>query len=41
VCWNADRTAVIRDAAGLTVGDRVTVTVQRGEVQCEVKDRRL
>jgi exodeoxyribonuclease VII large subunit len=41
VCWNADRTVVIRDAAGLTVGDRVTVTVQRGEVQCEVKNRRL
>ncbi len=37
VCWNADRTAIIRDASGLVVGDQVTVTVQRGELQCEVK----
>jgi exonuclease VII large subunit len=37
VCWNADRTVVIRDASTLTPGDEVTVTVDRGELRCEVK----
>jgi exodeoxyribonuclease VII large subunit len=41
VCWNADRTAVIGDAATVAVGDRVTVTLQRGELSCEVADRRV
>jgi exodeoxyribonuclease VII large subunit len=41
VCWNGDRTAVIRDASTVAVGDRVTVTVQRGELSCAVTDRRL
>ena len=40
VCWNGDRTAVIRDASSVAIGDQVTVTVQRGELACEVKDRR-
>jgi exodeoxyribonuclease VII large subunit len=40
VCWNGDRTQVIRDAASVTIGDRVTVTVERGELGCEVKERR-
>jgi exodeoxyribonuclease VII large subunit len=40
VCWNGDRTTVIRDASSVAVGDTVTVTVQRGELSCEVKDRR-
>jgi len=40
VCWNGDRTAVIRDASTVAVGDQVTVTVQRGELSCEVTDRR-
>jgi exodeoxyribonuclease VII large subunit len=40
VCWNGDRTAVIRDASTVAVGDAVTVTVERGELSCEVKDRR-
>jgi exonuclease VII large subunit len=31
---------VIRDASSVAVGDTVTVTVQRGELSCEVKDRR-
>jgi exodeoxyribonuclease VII large subunit len=39
VCWNADRTKVIRDAATVAPGDRVTVTVERGELACEVKAR--
>ena len=40
VCWNGDRTAVIRDASRVAVGDQVTVTVQHGELSCEVTDRR-
>jgi exodeoxyribonuclease VII large subunit len=40
VCWNGDRTAVIRDASDVKIGDQVTVTVARGELACEVTDRR-
>jgi exodeoxyribonuclease VII large subunit len=40
VCWNGDRTQVIRDASGVAIGERVTVTVERGELGCEVKERR-
>jgi exodeoxyribonuclease VII large subunit len=36
VCWNADRTHVIRDAATVQPGDRVRVTLERGELQCRV-----
>jgi hypothetical protein len=32
---------VIRDASSVAVGDSVTVTVQRGELSCEVTERRL
>ena len=35
VCWNADRTAIVRDASRVTAGDRVHVTLQRGELECE------
>jgi exodeoxyribonuclease VII large subunit len=38
VCWNADRTAVIRDAGTTTVGERVTVTLAKGELDCEVRE---
>jgi exodeoxyribonuclease VII large subunit len=36
VCWNADRTAIIRDAAAVELGDRVHVKLERGELDCEV-----
>lgn len=36
VCWNADRTQVIRDASVVGAGDRVAVTLARGELACEV-----
>jgi exodeoxyribonuclease VII large subunit len=36
VCWNADRTAVIRDAGRVVGGDRVRVTLARGELDCHV-----
>ena len=41
VCWNADRTEVVRDAARVENGSRVLVTVEKGELTCEVKDRKL
>jgi exodeoxyribonuclease VII large subunit len=37
VAWNADRTAVLRDAAALTPGDTIHVTLSRGELDCEVR----
>jgi exodeoxyribonuclease VII large subunit len=40
VCWNGDRTAIVRDAAAVNVGDPVRVTLARGELECEVKDSR-
>jgi exodeoxyribonuclease VII large subunit len=36
VAWNADRTAIIRDAAAMSEGDRVHVTLERGELDCTV-----
>ncbi len=36
VCWNADRTAIIRDASSVQPGERVRVTLQQGELACEV-----
>jgi len=36
VCWNEPRTAIVRDPALLAPGDRVHVTVARGEIGCEV-----
>ena len=39
VCWNAERTAIIRDADTVAPGERVRVTLERGELGCVV-DRR-
>jgi exodeoxyribonuclease VII large subunit len=36
VCWNADRTAIVREAASLAAGDHIRVTLHEGEVACEV-----
>ena len=36
VCWNDDRTAIIRDAAAVERGDRVHVKLERGELDCAV-----
>ena len=38
VCWNAARTAVIRDAGALKPGERLRVTLHEGEVGCRVTD---
>ncbi len=37
VCWTADRTAIVRDAAAVSPGDSVHVTLERGEIECEVR----
>ena len=37
VCWDADRTRIIRDAAAVHAGDRVRVTLDRGELDCDVR----
>src|SRR4029079_9973045 len=39
VCWNEDRTAIIRDAAAVERGDRVHVKLERGELDCAVTSR--
>jgi exodeoxyribonuclease VII large subunit len=39
VCWTADRTRVVRDAARVAIGDNVQVTLARGELHCEVRDK--
>jgi exodeoxyribonuclease VII large subunit len=36
VCWNADRTAIVRDATLVRNGERVHVKLERGELDCDV-----
>ena len=36
VCWNADRTAIVRDAATVNPGEHVRVTLHRGELEASV-----
>jgi exodeoxyribonuclease VII large subunit len=38
VCWNADGTAIIRDAATVRPGDHVRVVLARGELKAAVTD---
>jgi exodeoxyribonuclease VII large subunit len=37
VCWSADRTRIVRDAATVQAGDTVRVSLQRGELECDVR----
>lgn len=37
VCWDAARERALRDAGTVTPGDRVHVTLSRGEIECEVR----
>jgi exodeoxyribonuclease VII large subunit len=37
VCWNEDRTAIVRTATGVAPGDRVRVTLADGEIGWEVR----
>jgi exodeoxyribonuclease VII large subunit len=36
VCWNEDRTAIVRSAETVSPGDRVHVTLAHGEIDCTV-----
>ncbi len=36
VCWNAERTAIVRDSSTVAKGERVHVTLERGELDCTV-----
>jgi exodeoxyribonuclease VII large subunit len=38
VCWNADKTTIIRSADAVVRGDAVRVTLAKGEVGCRVED---
>jgi exodeoxyribonuclease VII large subunit len=40
VCWNAERSAVIREASPDLVGHEVCVTLARGELRCAVTETR-
>jgi exodeoxyribonuclease VII large subunit len=40
VCWNDDRTAVVRSAVQTPIGSRVVVTLATGEIACDVIDNR-
>jgi hypothetical protein len=37
VCWNADRTQILRDASAVAPGAHVHVTLQRGELDAQVE----
>ena len=37
VCWNADKTAIVRSATTVSPGDRVQVTLAHGEIGCRVE----
>jgi exodeoxyribonuclease VII large subunit len=37
VCWNEHRSAIVRRADDVNVGDRVRVTLSEGELDCEVR----
>ena len=39
VCWNADRTAIIRDASAVAPGDQVHVKLAHGELGCQVREK--
>jgi exodeoxyribonuclease VII large subunit len=40
VCWTEDRTRALRDAADVARGDNVRVTLAKGELDCQVRDKR-
>jgi exodeoxyribonuclease VII large subunit len=39
VCWTADRSAIVRSASAVDVGERVLVTLREGELDCEVRGK--
>ena len=40
VCWNEERTGIIRSATAVQPGDRVRVTLAEGEIGCRVEERK-
>ncbi len=38
VCWNEQKTSIIRSAASISTGDTVHVTLAHGEISCKVSD---
>jgi len=40
VCWNADGTRIIRNADQTSAGDRVRVRLAKGELDCDVREKR-
>jgi exodeoxyribonuclease VII large subunit len=38
VCWDAGRTRILREASHVNPGDRVIVTLERGELRCDVAE---
>jgi exodeoxyribonuclease VII large subunit len=40
VCWNADRTAIIRSASSVQPGDRIAVVLHEGELECQTIETR-
>jgi exodeoxyribonuclease VII large subunit len=40
VCWNQDRTAIVRQARDVQVGQGVRVTLHQGELACEIREVR-
>jgi exodeoxyribonuclease VII large subunit len=38
VCWDETRTIIVRDATTVHPGDRVRVTLERGELECNVRN---
>jgi exodeoxyribonuclease VII large subunit len=37
VAWDADKTRILRDASTVSRGDAVNITLERGELRCEVR----
>ena len=38
VCWNHDRTAIVRRAQSVRAGDGIRVTLHEGELRCDVRE---
>jgi exodeoxyribonuclease VII large subunit len=41
VCWADDRTRIVRDASAVAPGDRVLITLERGELGCTVTETQM
>ena len=39
VAWNEERTHILRDAGDTAVGDRIRVTLAKGELECDIRQK--